>query len=138
MECRSGPTGWGVPAHSSFSLITSAVEADVAAGEQHTIASAHNLCGVDEDGLVRFGGTPELAWADVLHAVDASLYRGDPERLVAYPCGVAGGLSPDGFWDYFVPGAIPPLPSNMSSGRIDHQPGDFLRAACRALVARCG
>ena len=89
----------GHDGYNSFALVTPAVEADVAAGEQHIIAAAYNLLGVDEQGLVSFQGEDHVAWADFARAVEAGLYSGDPNRIVVYPGGAAGGLSPDGLWE---------------------------------------
>jgi hypothetical protein len=89
----------GVPGQSSFALITEDIERNVSVGEQSTIASAHNLFGIDESGVVHRKGTVEVSWAEFRRACDALLYRGDPARLVAYPYGVAGGPSPDGLFE---------------------------------------
>jgi hypothetical protein len=80
----------------SFALATDQIQADVAAGEDRTVDASFNLFGIDEQGAIRFPGRARISWAEFLRACQAGLYEGDPTRVVVYPYGVAGGLSPDG------------------------------------------
>lgn len=107
VEVQVGP-GWSVAdvleagghdRYNAFTLVTTDVEADVAAGERHAILAAINLFGIDDRGAVRFEGEEHIRWSEFVRAVDAQLYSGDALRLVVYRQGVAGGLSPDGLWD---------------------------------------
>jgi hypothetical protein len=83
----------------SFALATDQIQADVAAGEDRTVDASFNLFGIDEQGAIRFPGRDRISWAEFLRACQAGLYEGDPTRVVVYPYGVAGGLSPDGLWE---------------------------------------
>lgn len=88
----------GHQGYNSFSFVTQAIERDVGLDEIERVVSAHTLLGIDMDGLVYYQGEKHVLWEDLLRARDAHLYRGERQRIVVYPDGVAGGPSPDGLW----------------------------------------
>jgi hypothetical protein len=82
----------------SFALVTREIEADLSYGEHHMI-NAPDLFGIDDQGVIKFQGPDHITWAEFLRAHQAGLYEGDPTRIVVYPYGGLGGLSPDGVWE---------------------------------------
>jgi hypothetical protein len=82
----------------SFALVTPEIEADLGYGE-HRMINAPEFFGIDDQGAIKFQGPDHITWAEFLRAHQAGLYEGDPTRIVVYPYGGLGGLSPDGVWE---------------------------------------
>jgi hypothetical protein len=82
----------------SFALVSPEIEADLGYGE-HRMINAPEFFGIDDQGAIKFQGPDHITWAEFLRAHQAGLYEGDPTRIVVYPHGGLGGLSPDGVWE---------------------------------------
>jgi hypothetical protein len=82
----------------SFALVTPEIEADLGYGE-HRMINAPEFFGIDDQGAIKFQGPDHITWAEFLRAHQVGLYEGDPTRIVVYPYGGLGGLSPDGVWE---------------------------------------
>jgi hypothetical protein len=90
--------------YSSFTLVTPEIEEDLGYGEAHLgdgkyAIPAPDLLGIDDQGAIKFQGRDHITWVEFLRAHQAGLYEGDPTRIVVYPYGGLGGLSPDGVWE---------------------------------------
>jgi hypothetical protein len=84
--------------YSSFALVTPEIEADLDYGERRMI-NAPEFFGIDDQGAIKFQGPDQITWAEFLRAHQAGLYEGNPTRIVVYPYGGLGGLSPNGVWE---------------------------------------
>lgn len=85
--------------YSSFALATAQVEQDADRGREHEVGASTNLLGISSAGVVYYQAGEHVLWRDFLRAAHAGLYRGDPNRLIVYPYGAAGGPMADGLWE---------------------------------------
>ena len=82
----------------SFALVTPEIE-----GRSRLRRASHDqrarIFRDRRPGAIKFQGPDHVTWAEFLRAQQAGLYEGDPTRIVVYPYGGLGGLSPDGVWE---------------------------------------